>query len=150
MKRYTLVAALLLGTMLAAQQRPAPQVEWPYYGGDPGGTRHSPLTDVKPDNLSRLQIAWQWKHWETPLKEYDTTPGQFEATPLMIDGTLYVTTPYNSIAALDAETGAERWRLDGAAYELGQVITGRGWELRGQAGWREHEGTGGVRNSTTS
>ena len=55
--------------------------------------------------MPRLQVAWQWKHWETPLKEYGTTPGQFESTPLMVDGTLYVTTPYNSLAALDAETG---------------------------------------------
>ena len=76
--------------------------------------RHSTLTDINAGNVQRLQPAWQWKHWETPLKEYDTVPGQFEATPLMIDGTLYVTTPYNSIAALDAETGTERWRFDGA------------------------------------
>src|SRR5215470_5622264 len=139
MKRtIALVAVLALGTLLTAQQRPSPQVEWQYYSGDPGGMRHSSLTDIKPDNLSRLQIAWQWKHWETPLKEYDTTPGQFEATPLMLDGTLYVTTPYNSIAALDAETGKERWRFDGGAYELGQVLSGSGWKLRGTAIWRDN------------
>src|SRR4029450_12796470 len=138
MKRATLlVAALAFGSVVVAQQRPASQVEWPYYGGDPGGRRFSPLTDIGRDNLSRLQIAWQWKHWETPLTEYETTPGNFEATPLMIDGTLYVTTPYNSIAALDAETGKERWRFDGGAYELGQVLSGSGWKLRGTAIWRD-------------
>src|SRR4029434_9257003 len=97
----------------------------------------SRLTCMGRDNLSRLQIAWQWKHWETPLKEYETTPGNFEATPLMIDGTLYVTTPYNSLAALDAETGKERWRFDGHAYELGQLLSGSGWKLRGTAVWRD-------------
>ncbi|HKE85000.1 MAG TPA: pyrroloquinoline quinone-dependent dehydrogenase [Vicinamibacterales bacterium] len=137
-KPATFIVALILGSLLAAQQRPATVVEWPYYGGDPGGMRHSALADIKPDNLSRLQIAWQWKHWETPLEEYDTRPGQFEATPLMIDGTLYVTTPYNSIAALDAETGKERWRFDGAAYELGQLLSGSGWKLRGTAIWRDN------------
>jgi quinoprotein glucose dehydrogenase len=101
------------------------------------GTRHSTLTDINAGNVTQLQQAWQWKHWETPLKEYDTVPGQFEATPLMIDGTLYVTTPYNSVAALDAETGRERWRFDGAAYELGQVLSGSGWKLRGTAVWRD-------------
>ena len=55
----------------------------------------------------------------------------------MIDGTLYVTTPYNSIAALDAETGKELWRFDGAAYELGQLLSGSGWKLRGTAVWRD-------------
>ena len=64
-------------------------------------------------------------------------PGFFETTPLMIDGVLYVTTPYNSIAALDAETGKELWRFDGEAYKLGQVLSGSGWKLRGTAFWRD-------------
>ena len=139
MKKTAAVLALIaIGSILVAQQRASSVVEWPYYGGDPGGTRHSTLTDIKADNVQRLQMEWQWKHWETPLKEYETTPGQFEATPLMIDGTLYVTTPYNSIAALDAETGKERWRFDGGAYELGQVLSGSGWKLRGTAIWRDN------------
>jgi quinoprotein glucose dehydrogenase len=129
-----MVVVALVG--LGAQQSPQ-QVEWLHYGGDPGGMRYSPLTDIGAANLSRLQVAWRWKHWETALKEYGTTPGQFESTPLMIDGTLYVTTPYNSIAALDAETGQERWRFDGHAYELGQLLSGSGWKLRGTAFWRD-------------
>ena len=74
-KPAALIVIVAFSSLLAAQQRSAPQVEWPYYGGDPGGKRFSPLTDVGRDNLSRLQMAWQWKHWETPLKEYETTPG---------------------------------------------------------------------------
>ena len=106
MKRWIWVLPILLAaSLVAAQDRSQRAVEWTHYGGDPGGTRHSTLTDINAGNVRQLQPAWQWKHWETPLKEYDTVPGQFEATPLMIDGTLYVTTPYNSIAALDAETG---------------------------------------------
>ena len=108
-----------------------------HYANDAGGTRYSPLTDIDAAKLPKLQVAWQWKHWETPLKEYGTTPGQFESTPLMVDGTLYVTTPYNSLAALDAETGAEKWRFDGHAYELGQLLSGSGWKLRGTATWRD-------------
>jgi quinoprotein glucose dehydrogenase len=138
MKRWMWIPAVLITAALAAaQDRSSRAVEWPYFGGDSGGQRHSPLTDINAGNVRQLQQAWQWKHWETPLKEYDTVPGQFEATPLMIDGTLYVTTPYNSIAALDAETGKERWRFDGAAYELGQVLSGSGWKLRGTAVWRD-------------
>ena len=55
----------------------------------------------------------------------------------MIDGVLYVTTPYNSIAALDAETGRELWRFDGEAYKLGQILSSSGWKLRGTAFWRD-------------
>ena len=54
------------------------QVEWLYYGADPGGTKFSPLADVTRENVQQLQIAWQWKHWEAPLPEYGTAPGFFE------------------------------------------------------------------------
>ena len=53
-KPAALIVIVAFSSLLAAQQRSAPQVEWPYYGGDPGGTRFSPLTDVGRDNLSRL------------------------------------------------------------------------------------------------
>jgi quinoprotein glucose dehydrogenase len=127
----SVLAIVVAGSFGAAQQSPGP-VEWLYYGGDQGGSKYSPLTDVNAGNVQRLQIAWQWKHWETP-----PAPGFFEATPLMIDGTLYVTTPYNNIAALDAETGQEKWRFDGHAETLGPLLSGSGWKLRGTAFWRD-------------
>jgi quinoprotein glucose dehydrogenase len=121
----------------AFQVRDARQVEWPFYGGDPGNSRYSQLTDVTPQNVSRLKVAWQWKHWDAPLQQYGTSPGAFENTPLMIDGVLFVTTPYNNIAALDAETGKDLWRFDGEAYKLGQLLSASGWKLRGTAIWRD-------------
>jgi quinoprotein glucose dehydrogenase len=139
MTRLQRLGAILAAALLAAAAQPPPlsQVEWLYYGGDQGGMKYSPLTDIRSDNLQRLELAWQWKHWETALPEHGTVPGFNETTPLMIDGVLYVTTPYNSIAAVDAETGQERWRFDGGAYELGQVLSGSGWKLRGTAYWRD-------------
>ena len=140
MKRQLwLLAIIVTGSLalLAAQGRGSRQVEWLYYGGDPANTKYSPLADITVQNVERLQVAWQWKHWETALGQYGTRPGFFESTPLMIDGVLYVTTPYNSIAALDAETGKELWRFDGEAYKLGQVLSASGWKLRGTAFWRE-------------
>ena len=135
-RRIWLLGLVAVG-LLSIVRAQSPQVEWTHYANDAGGSRYSPLTDVDAAKLSRLQVAWQWKHWETPLKEYGTTPGQFESTPLMVDGTLYVTTPYNSLAALDAETGQEKWRFDGHAYVLGQFLSGSGWKLRGSAPWRD-------------
>jgi len=136
MIRRLSICFILAGSLslLAMQQRQSSrQAEWLYYGGDPGGTKYSPLDDINVGNVQRLEVAWQWKHWETPLTEYDTRPGYFEATPLMIDGVLYVTTPYNSLAALDAESGKELWRFDGEAYKQGQVLSASGWKLRGTA-----------------
>ncbi|HUR32554.1 MAG TPA: PQQ-binding-like beta-propeller repeat protein [Vicinamibacterales bacterium] len=141
MRRSLLVCAVIvlasLAVLVAQRGETGRQVEWLYYGGTPGNQKYSPLTDINPSNIARLQKVWEWKHWETPLEEYGTIPGFFEATPLMIDGVLYVTTPYNSIAALDAETGRELWRYDGEAYKLGQVLSGSGYKLRGTAFWRD-------------
>ena len=131
-RQFGLLAILVAGSIVAAQEPSSRQVEWLYYGGDPGGTKHSALTDINAGNLRRLQVAWQWKHWETP-----PAPGFFESTPLMIDGVLYVTTPYNNVAAVDAETGKEKWRFDGKAGELGPLLSASGWKLRGTAFWRD-------------
>ena len=78
-----IVALLSLPVVTAQRADAGKQVEWLYYGGDQGGTKYSTLTDVNPDNVQRLQIAWQWKHFDVPLEQYGTTPGQFEAVPLM-------------------------------------------------------------------
>ena len=137
MKRTLWVLAVAISGSLLAADGPSKQVEWLYYGGDQAGTKFSPLTDITPTNVQGLQVAWQWKHWETPMPEYGTIPGFFEATPLMIDGVLYVTTPYNNVAAVDAETGTEKWRFDGKAEELGPLLSASGWKLRGTAFWRD-------------
>ena len=137
MKQKVLLFLILLAGSLVSAQQPTGSgpVEWLYYGGDQGGTKYSPLTDIGPENVNRLQVAWQWKHWDTP-----PAPGFFESTPLMIDGVLYVTTPYNNVAAVDAETGKENWRFDGKAEELGPLLSGSGWKLRGTAFWRDGSG----------
>jgi glucose dehydrogenase len=44
----------------AAAQKAAPLVEWPHYGGDQGGTKYPPLTQIIRDNVTRLQVAWEW------------------------------------------------------------------------------------------
>jgi quinoprotein glucose dehydrogenase len=61
----------------------------------------------------------------------------FENTPLMIDNVLYLSTPYNRVVALDAETGAELWTFDPKAYLDGQPPNGTGFVHRGVAAWRD-------------
>ena len=80
-------------------------VEWPFANGDQGGTHYSALTEINTSNVAQLKQAWVWKTGEVPIKEFSVRPGMFENTPLMIDNILYVlTTPYNKIVALDAES----------------------------------------------
>src|SRR5262249_4177667 len=77
-------------------------------GNDAGGTRYSPLTQIDRGNVEGLRVAWTYRTGETG----GAAPWghrAFEATPLMVDGTLFLSTPYNRVIALDPETGQERW-----------------------------------------
>ena len=143
--RFALLAILVCGSIAAAQQAPSPQVEWLHYGGDQAGTKSSPLADVNAGNVNRLKIAWQWSHWDAPRPDMvsddgvspaGTVPMGFQNTPLMMDGVLYVTTPYNNVASLDAETGKELWRYDTEAYRLGP-IPASGYKHRAGAFWKD-------------
>ena len=78
--------------------------DWPVVGRDAGGTRYSPLTEITPDNVTRLARAWTYHTGEQGT--------QFEATPIVVDGVMYVTTQRQRVVALDAETGVERWAYD--------------------------------------
>jgi quinoprotein glucose dehydrogenase len=127
----------LLAAALLAQAPDSREVDWPFYGGDQGGTKYSPLGDVNVSNASRLAVAWEWKTAEKALDAFGTRPANFQATPLMIDNVLYLSTPYNRVVALNAETGAEIWAFDPKAYEDGQPPNGTGFVHRGVAAWRD-------------
>ena len=128
--RKTASLLALLASLAAGQ-------EWPYYGADPGETHYSKLSLIDRGNVGDLKPVWEWKTAEAPLPEFKTTPGMFEATPLMIAGVLYMSTPYNRVVALDAATGREHWSYDPKAYVDGQVPNGTGFVHRGVAAWRD-------------
>src|SRR5580658_4597125 len=111
--------------------------DWPFYGGDQGGSKYSPLDQINRSNVSKLKVAWEWKTGEAPLPEFKTTPGNFEVTPVMIGGVLYLSTPYNRVVALDAASGRELWAYDPKAYADGQPPNGTGFVHRGVAAWRD-------------
>jgi len=111
--------------------------DWPQYGGDTEGTKYSPLDQIHRGNVRELAVAWEWKTGEAELKEFGTRPGTFQVTPLEIDNVLYLSTPYNRVVALDAETGALLWAYDPGAYRDGQPPNGTGFVHRGVAAWRD-------------
>jgi quinoprotein glucose dehydrogenase len=101
------VLAVLGMASAAAAQAPLRPGDWPAYGRDAGGTRFSPLAQVTPDNVHRLEVAWVYRTG-------DGLPdrGRFQSTPIVVDGTLYVTTPRGHVHAIDPATGTRRWRFD--------------------------------------
>ena len=87
--------------------------EWPAWGHDAAGTRFSPLTQIDPGNLEKLEVAWTYR---TGFQQTEL-PALFEATPLKVGDSLYLCTPANDVVALDAETGKLRWRFDAHSDE---------------------------------
>jgi len=114
-------------------------VEWPYVGGDPGVTRYSPLEDINTSNVTKLALAWEWKSPDQLMPQYKVTPGAFTSTPLMIDNVVYVSTNLNRVAALDADTGKEKWVYDPHSYEAGMPALAGGFRHRGVAAWRDKD-----------
>jgi len=140
----TVVAALALAgtTVGVAQQAPSTQIEgkdllnglanpsrWLTHSGNYASTRHSPLTQITPENVAKLAPAWS----------FDTGLGygrqaKFEATPIAIDGILYVTGLYNHAWAIDARTGTALWHYERQLTPALRVCCGmanRGFAVHG-------------------
>jgi quinoprotein glucose dehydrogenase len=89
-----------------------PTADWPEYGGDKGAQRYSPLNQITPENVARLDIAWEYRHGDAAdgTGEYKRT--SFQATPIVVDDLLYFCTAFNRVIALDPRTGREAWTFD--------------------------------------
>jgi quinoprotein glucose dehydrogenase len=85
---------------------------WSHYGGDAGGTRYSAASQIDRSNVSRLQVAWSYRTGALEVKTDLIRKAAFEATPILVDGLLYLSTPYNHVIALDPETGRRIWEYD--------------------------------------
>ena len=110
-----------------------PDTEWSLHGLDVGEQRYSPLDQINRDNVDQLGLAWSFNMY---------TRRGVEATPLMVDGTLYVSGSWSMVYALDARTGELKWFYDpqveraflakgccdavnrGVAYKDGRVFVG--------------------------
>lgn len=128
------VFALVLVSTAGPQQK---SQEWTAAMGDAGGMHYSPLAAINRSNVANLKVAWKWQTEEKPIPEKQTSPGSFEVTPLMINDVLYLSTPYNRVVALDANTGEKIWDYDPHAYEAGQPPNGTGFVHRGVATWTD-------------
>ena len=116
--RATLTLCVLLATLLVASRGLAtPYQGWSLPGADEGGGHFSHATQITPDNVTDLEIAWT--HRSGDFREGENFIGglsgeaplqsSWQATPVLIEDHLYLCTPFNRILAIDAETGAERW-----------------------------------------
>ena len=123
----------VIASSSAAVANALPSLDWPSYNGDDAEQRFSPLSAINADSIGRLQLAW--------VADLKSDRGQ-ESTPLVVDGTMYVTTAWSKVVALDAVSGQVKWRYDpqvpgrfglsaccdvvnrGAAFHKGKVFVG--------------------------
>lgn len=133
---------LLASPWTAAAQTTA---DWPYTEGSLGGGRSSPLADINRETVGQLRVAWTYRHGDVRdggwRPDYINRGTAAESTPIVVDGRLFFTTPYNRVIALDPETGAEQWTYDPHVeldHPFANMIINRG-----VAYWRAGEDEGG-------
>ena len=107
--------------------------DWPAYGRDAGGMRYSPLTQITRENVATLKVAWTFHVGDISDGSGGKKRSGLETTPILVDGTLYLTTAFNRVFALDPETGKQRWVYDPMIELAGNY--GDGLINRGVAAW---------------
>ena len=85
--------------------------DWTAYGGGGYGDRYSSLTQITPANVGQLKLAWEFRTGDLKAKD-DPVEYTNEATPLKIGDLLYTCSPHQIVFAIDAATGALRWKFD--------------------------------------
>ncbi|SAL30402.1 quinate/shikimate dehydrogenase [Caballeronia sordidicola] len=85
--------------------------DWPAYGRTQEGTRYSPLQQITPENAKDLQVAWTFRTGDMKGPN-DPTEITDEVTPIKIGDLLYLCSPHQKLFALDAKTGALKWKFD--------------------------------------
>ena len=109
--KWGVAIAMLAGSAPLSAQR----ADWPTPSGDAGAMRWSSIATVNRANVGQLEVAWRWRTGERAVpagpNQKPARPGQFQASPVVIGDTLYVSTPY---AAVGERLGMG---VDGSALE---------------------------------
>lgn len=134
MRALTLAAVFLISSCTTirfpgSEQANGSIANWPYYGGDAGGSRYSPLAEINKTNVTELKVAWEYHTGDVSDGSGGRRKSAFETTPIVANGTLYLSTPFNRVVALDPETGKEKWTFDpkidlSAPYSEGLINRG--------------------------
>jgi quinoprotein glucose dehydrogenase len=135
--RWAVVAFLLLWLVSHAVAQSKPDAGWPNYGGDAGGTRYSNASQIDRSNVAKLKVAWTYRTGAFPHDAELDHKAAFEATPILVEGKLFLSTPYDHVIALNAETGTKIWEFDPKLelpYGASEVTS------RGVSAWREKSG----------
>ena len=144
MKTPLLLAPLVvcLGVSVAGS---AFSADWPSYGGDNGSQKYSTLDQVNASNVADLVTAWSWESPDNATvadniaqQNYRAVPAGFKATPIVIEGVMYVPSSFGRVVALDAASGEEKWVFDTEAWSSGRPAN-LGYNSRGVGYWSSED-----------
>ena len=149
-KKFSLFVLSCVGFLLcggAQAQLGSNDGEWTNYASDTGSTKYTSLDQINADNFEELEIVWRWTSIDGEIDleavmgdaAEDISFGRLQATPLMIDGVLYMITALNQAVALDSATGELLWSFDPQAYLSGYSISPLGYHHRGVAYWSDNK-----------
>src|SRR5437773_2487447 len=136
----TIIRIGVLVAIAAAVLR-AQEVGWSANGRDVQGTRYSPAAQITRENVARLEVAWTYRTGEVEPRFATKKPTAFEATPLVVDGTMFVGTPLGRVIALDPATGRERWVFD---PQIARDVTYGDFASRGVSTWLDESASAGA------
>ena len=121
--RWLGVVAIVVGAAWTVTGKDDKNHDWPAYSGDKASTKYSPLDQINKDTVGKLQIAWRQSGVPEELKAAypgANAPGNWQNTPLMVDGLLYMSSGVGTVVALDAATGKVVW------FDVPPSVDGKG------------------------
>ena len=138
---FAIVLVLALAPETAVAQFTNLVGEWRAFGAVPTNTKYSPLSQIDADNFGDLEVVWRWTSISADVtaERDDIQAGQFKATPLMVGGLVYVSTPLGQVAAVNAGTGELVWKFDPRSYERIDRPANAGWQHRGVSYWADSD-----------
>jgi quinoprotein glucose dehydrogenase len=135
-----LISLPFVPSSLPAQSTKSSDATWFVYGGDSGGARFSPAAQINKSNVAQLKVAWTFHTGALPHDPDLDKKAAFESTPILVDGKLFLTTPYDHAFALNPQTGEKLWDFDPQLelpYGASEVSS------RGVAAWHDTKATPG-------
>jgi quinoprotein glucose dehydrogenase len=109
---WMLPGIVLLGVACGGRAQSTQDAGWPNYGNDAGGGRYSTASQINRENVTKLKIAWTYRTGALDGQTDLNHKAAFEATPILMDGKLFLSTPYDHVIALDPVTGRKFWEFD--------------------------------------
>ena len=132
--RLIFLAVAMLRLACVAYAQSVADSGWPNYGNDEGGGRYSTASQIHRGNIGQLRVAWTYRTGALDVPRELNHKATFEATPILVDGKLFLSTPYDHVIALDPRSGGKLWEFDpqlDLSHGYSEVTS------RGVSAWRD-------------